>query len=89
MEDQTKNCAEFLVTVPFDTKKRLSYTIKHFPTLVKESLESFSLIAEQILQYRTLDPIKYSASKTLASEIEKSLRTRRRSVGRISSVLLS
>ena len=50
MEDETKNKAEFLVTVPFDTKKRLSWTIKQLPTLVKESLESLSLIPEQILQ---------------------------------------
>ena len=50
MEDETKNGAEFLVTVPFDTKKRLSCTIKQFPTLVKETLESLSLTPEQILQ---------------------------------------
>ena len=55
MGDETKNGAEFLVTVPFDTKERLSCTIKQFPTLVKETLES-------------LDPIKDSASKTLARE---------------------
>ena len=36
--------------------KRLSCTIKHFPTLVKESLESLSLITVQILQYGALDP---------------------------------
>ena len=75
MEDETKNGAEFLVTVPFDTKKRLSCTIKQFPTLLKENLESLSLIPEQILQYGTLNPIKDSVSKTLASEIGKSLRT--------------
>ena len=75
MEDQTKNGAEFLVTVPFDTKKRLRCTIKQFPTLLKENLESLSLIPEQILQYGTLNPIKDSVSKTLASEIGKSLRT--------------
>ena len=75
MEDETKNGAEFLVTVPFDTKKRLSCTIKQFPTLVKESLESLSLLPEQILQYGAFDPIKDSVSKTLASEIGKSFRT--------------
>ena len=42
MEDERKNGAEFLVTVPFDTKKPLSCTIKQFPTLDKESLESLS-----------------------------------------------
>ena len=67
MEDESKNNAEFLVTVPFDTKKRLSWTIKQLPTLVKESLESLSLIPEQILQYGALDPIKDSVPKTLAS----------------------
>ena len=50
MGDETKNGAEFLVTVPFDTKKRLSCTIKQFPTLVKETLEPLSLTPEQILQ---------------------------------------
>ena len=40
MGDETKNGAEFLVTVPFDTKKQLSCAIKQFPTLVKETLES-------------------------------------------------
>ena len=65
MGDETKNGAEFLVTVPFDTKKRLSCTIKQFPTLVKETLESLSLTPEQILQYGALDPIKDSVSKTL------------------------
>ena len=50
MGDETKNGAEFLVTVPFDTKKRLSCTIKQFPTLVKETLESLSLTPEQISQ---------------------------------------
>ena len=75
MEDQTKNGAEFLVTVLFDTKKQLSCTIKQFPTLLKENLESLSLIPEQILQYGALNPIKDSVSKTLASEIGKSLRT--------------
>ena len=53
MGDETKNSAEFLVTVPFDTKKRLSCTIKQFPTLVKETLESLSLTPEQILMTRT------------------------------------
>ena len=48
MGDETS--AEFLVTVPFDKKKRLSCTIKQFPTLVKETLESLSLTPEQILQ---------------------------------------
>ena len=43
MGDETKNGAEFLVTVPFDTKKRLSCTIKPFPTLVKETLDHFLL----------------------------------------------
>ena len=36
MEDETTNGAEFLVTVPFDKKKRLSCAIKQSPTLVKE-----------------------------------------------------
>ena len=58
MGDEAKNGAEFLVTVPFDTKKRLSCTIKQFPTLVKETLEPLSLTPEQILQYGALDPIK-------------------------------
>ena len=69
MEHETKNSAEFLVTVSFDTKKWLSCTIKQFPTLVTESLESLSLIPEQILQHGALDPIKDSVSKTLASQI--------------------
>ena len=64
MENETKNSAEFLVTVPFDTKKLLSCTIKQFPTLFKESLESLSLIPEQILQSGVFDPIKDSVSKT-------------------------
>ena len=50
MGDETKNSAEFLVTVPFDTKKLLSCTIKQLSTLVKETLESLSLTPEQILQ---------------------------------------
>ena len=50
MEDETKNNSELLVRVPFDTKKRLSCTIKQFPKLVKETLESLSLTPEQILQ---------------------------------------
>ena len=64
MEDETKNGAEFLVAVPFDTKKQLSCTIKSFPTLSKKSLESLFLTPEQILQYQTLDSIKDSVSKT-------------------------
>ena len=44
MGDETKNGAEF------DTKKRLSCTIKQFPTLVKETLKSLSVTREQILQ---------------------------------------
>ena len=70
MEDETKNGAEFLVTVPFDTKKQLSCTIKQFPTLVKKSLESLSLIPEQILQYGALDPIKDSVSKLWQARLE-------------------
>ena len=50
MGDETKNGAQFLVTVLFDTKKRLGCTIKQFPTLVKETLVSLSLTPEQILQ---------------------------------------
>ena len=50
MEDETENGADFLVTVPFDTKKRFSCTIKQFPTLLKETLESLSLTPEQIFQ---------------------------------------
>ena len=50
MGDETKNGTEFLVTVPFDTKKPLSCTIKQFPTLVKETLDSLSLTPEPILQ---------------------------------------
>ena len=49
MEDETKNGAEFLVTVPVVTKKRFSCTIKQFPTIDKESSKSLSLIPEQIL----------------------------------------
>ena len=91
MEEETKkkNSPESLVTVPFDKKKWLSCTIKQFPTLHKDSLESCSLIPEQILQYGVLDPIKDSVSRTLASEAGKSLRPGRQSIGRISSVLLS
>ena len=89
MEDETKNGVEFLVTVPFNTKKQLSCTIKQLPTLVKETLESLSLTPEQILQQGALDPIKDSVSKPLASKVGKSLRTGKRSIGRISSVLLS
>ena len=89
MEDETQNSEEFLVTVPFDTKKRLSCTIKQFPKLAKESLESLSLIPEQILQDGVLDPIKDSVSKTVASEVGKSLRTGRQSIGWMSSILLS
>ena len=51
MEDETKSDSELLVRVPFDTKKLLSYTIKQFPKLVEESLESLSITPEQILQY--------------------------------------
>ena len=86
MEDETKNGTEFLVTVPFDTKKRLSCTIKQFPTLIRESFESLSLLPEQILQYGEFNPIK--DSKTLASEFGKSFRTGRRSICRIPSVKL-
>ena len=50
MGDETKNGAEFLATVPFDTKKRLSCTITQFPTLINETLESLSLTPEQTLQ---------------------------------------
>ena len=50
MGDETKNGAEFLVTVPFVTKRWLSCTIKQFPTFVKETLESLSLTPAQILQ---------------------------------------
>ena len=50
MGDETKNGAEFLVTIPFDTKKWLSCTIKQFPTLVKETFKSLSLTRQQILQ---------------------------------------
>ena len=89
MENEAKNGAEFLGTVLFDTKKRLSCIIKQFPTLPEESLESLSLIPEQILQYGALDPIKDSVSKTLANEVEKYLRTGRQGIGRMSSVLLS
>ena len=42
MGDETKNGAEFLVTVLFETLKRLSCTVKQFPTLVKETLEPLS-----------------------------------------------
>ena len=84
-----QNMVQFLVIVLFDTKKWLSCTIKQFPTLVKESLESISLIPEQILQYGALDPTKDSVSKTLASEVRKSLTTGSRSIGRMSSVLSS
>ena len=84
MKDETKNGAAFLVTVPFDTTKWLSCTIKQFPTLIKESLKSLSLIPEQILQYGELDPIKDSVSKTLASEVGKSFRTGRQSICRMS-----
>ena len=40
MEDERKNGSEFLVTVPFDTKKWLSCTVNQFPTLAKESLRN-------------------------------------------------
>ena len=89
MGDETKNGVNFLVTVPFDTKKWLTCTIKQFPTLVKETLESLSLTPEQILEQGALHLIKDSASKTLAREVGKSLRTGRRSIGRMSYVLLS
>ena len=89
MEDETKNGAKFLVTVPLDTKKQLSCNIKQFPTLNKESLESVSLIPEQILQYGALDPVKDSFFKTFARKVGKSLRTERRSIRWMSSVLLS
>ena len=79
----------FLVTVPFDTKKPLSCNIKQFPRLVKKTFKSLFLVPEQKLQYGALDPIKDSVSKTLASEVGKSFRTGRRSIGRMSSVLLS
>ena len=49
MGDETKTGAESLVTVPFDTNKCLSCTIKQFPTFVKETLDSLSLTPEQIL----------------------------------------
>ena len=65
MEDETKNNSELLVRVPFDTKKRLSCTIKQFPKLVKETLESLSLTPEQILHWGALDSIKYSVCKIL------------------------
>ena len=89
MEDETKNGTEFLVTVPFDTRKQLSCTMKQFPRLVKETFKSLSLTPEQILQQGAWDPIKDSVSKTLASEVGKSLRTGRQSIDRMSSVLLS
>ena len=73
MEEETKNGAEFLVTVPFNTKKQLGCTIKQF----NETFESLSLIPEQTLQYGVLDPIKHSLAKTLASEVGKPLRTGR------------
>ena len=66
VEDETKNGAEFLVTVPFH-KKQLSCIIKQFPTLDKDSLESPSLIPEQTLQYGALNPIKNCVFKTLAT----------------------
>ena len=88
MGDEIKNGADFLVTVPFDTKDQLSCTIKQFPTLVKETLKSVSLTPAQILQYGAVDPIKDSVSKTLANDVGKSLRTGRRSIGRMTSVLL-
>ena len=81
MQDETKNSAEFLVTV--------SCTIKQFSAVVKESLELFSLKAKQILQYGALNPIKDSVSKTLASKVGKSSRTEKQSIGRMFSVLLS
>ena len=77
MEDETKNNSELLVRVPFDTKKRLSCTIKQFPKLVEESLESLSITPEQILQYRALDLIKKFCFKTLTGEVRKSLGTGR------------
>ena len=49
MGDETKNGAEFLVTVPFDTKKQLSCTIKQFPTLVKEAVSINKVIAIESL----------------------------------------
>ena len=84
MEDETKSAAEFLVTVPFHTKKWLVV-----PTLYKENLGSLSLVPEQTLQYGALDPIKDSISKTLASEVGKSLRTGKLIIGRIFSILLT
>ena len=78
-----------LVIVPFDVKKWLSGTFKKFQTLDKKSLESLYLTPAQILPYGALDPIKDSVSKPLASEIGKSLRTGRRTIGRMSCVLLS
>ena len=74
MEDESKNNVELLVIVPFDTNKELSCTTKQFPRLDKESLESISLIPEQTLQCEVLNPIKDSASKTLASGVGKFLR---------------
>ena len=59
-----------LVAVPFDTKKLLSCTIKQFPTLNKESLESLFLIPEQTLQYGALDLIKDSISKLWQVRLE-------------------
>ena len=56
MGDETKNDAEFLVTVPFDTKKQLSCTIKQFSTIVKETLESLSLTPEQIIGIGSIGP---------------------------------
>ena len=67
VEDETKNGAEFLVIIRFNTKKWLSSTIKQFPTLDKENFESLSLIPDKILHYGALDPIKDSIPETLAS----------------------
>ena len=87
MADETKNGAEFLVTVPFDTKKQLSCTIKQFPTLVKATLNSLSLTPEQILQSGALDLIKDSVSKTLASEVGKLMASVRDSTGEAFDVI--
>lgn len=89
MEIETRNDAELLITVPFNRKKQLICVVTQFQTLNKESLQSISLILEQGLQYGALHPIKGSTSKTLASEVGKSLRTGKQSIGMMSSVLLS
>ena len=84
-----KKGEEFFVIVPLNTKKQISCIIKLFLTLDKESLESFSVIPEQILQYGVLDLIKDFVSNTLGREVGKSLRKGRQSICRMSSVLLT